>query len=234
MNTLLTPEDMEQWGWRVPFLIGGVLLPIGVWVRSRIVETPVYIAAKESDAPSPSARTSTMLVLRAIVLMAAPVAGPYLLFTYFATYAVTFGGLTQGQALWSNTIGLIIVMLFTPLMGAWSDRIGRRPMLPRSISLLPGLVGLFIFKISQPRCRASSRSCVAGRARRRRRCLPRRMLGHCDGTCSDPRALAPAVDRLGAVGIALAGGFAPFIATWLIAWTGSTLRPPITSSPWRW
>jgi MHS family proline/betaine transporter-like MFS transporter len=223
MNTLLTPEDMAQWGWRVPFLIGGVLLPIGVWVRSRIVETPLYIAAKESNAPSPSARTSTTLVLRAIGIMAAPVAGPYLVFTYFATYAVTFGGLTQGQALWSNTIGLIIVMLFTPLMGAWSDRIGRRPMLlTASAFFLVGGPFIFDFAASMPGFIAIMQLQVGLGV------VIAVFHGVCPVTVTElfpTRGRSLLLSIAYAVGIALAGGFAPFIATWLIAWTGSNTAP---------
>src|SRR3954453_2944850 len=42
MNTLLTPEQMDAWGWRVPFLIGGILGPVGLWMRRTIDETPAY------------------------------------------------------------------------------------------------------------------------------------------------------------------------------------------------
>lgn len=223
MNTLLNPEDMAQWGWRVPFLLGGVLLPVGIWLRGRMEETPMYVAAKRSSAPSPSARTSIALVLRAIGIMAAPVAGPYLVFTYFATYAVKFGGLTQAEALWSNTIGLVVVMLFTPLMGAWSDRIGRRPMLLAATTFfLAGSHFIFGFAASMPGF-MSILLLQAGLGV---------VIAVFHGVC--PVAVTELFPTRGrslllslayAVGIALAGGFAPFIATWLIAWTGSTAAP---------
>src|ERR1043166_5975651 len=46
MNTVLTPEQMDAWGWRVPFLLGGILGPVGLWMRRTIDETPAYTKSK--------------------------------------------------------------------------------------------------------------------------------------------------------------------------------------------
>lgn len=223
MNTLLTPEEMADWGWRLPFLLGGILLPVGIWLRSRIEETPAFLAARRSNAPAPSARSSTALVLLAIAFMAAPVGCQYLVFTYLATHVVKFGGLSQAEALWSNTIGLTMVMFCTPLMGALSDRVGRRPMLLAVtgfflvgswfifsfVALSPGFVAIMLMQ-------AGLGIVVA--------------IFH--GVC--PVAVTELFPTRGrslllsvafALGIALAGGFAPFIATWLIAATGSSTAP---------
>ncbi len=223
MNTLLTPEEMADWGWRLPFLLGGILLPVGIWLRSRIEETPAFLAARRSNAPAPSARSSTALVLLAIAFMAAPVGCQYLVFTYLATHVVKFGGLSQAEALWSNTIGLTVVMFCTPLMGALSDRVGRRPMLLAVtgfflvgswfifsfVALSPGFVAIMLMQ-------AGLGIVVA--------------IFH--GVC--PVAVTELFPTRGrslllsvafALGIALAGGFAPFIATWLIAATGSSTAP---------
>src|SRR5437868_4264620 len=56
MNTLLTPEQMDAWGWRVPFLLGGILGPVGLWMRRTIDETPAYMKAKVT--PPPAAASS--------------------------------------------------------------------------------------------------------------------------------------------------------------------------------
>jgi MHS family proline/betaine transporter-like MFS transporter len=42
VHTILTPEQMDAWGWRVPFLLGGILGPVGLWMRRTIDETPAY------------------------------------------------------------------------------------------------------------------------------------------------------------------------------------------------
>src|ERR1041384_4301780 len=50
-NTVLTPEQMDTWGWRVPFLLGGLLGPVGMWMRRTIDETPAYTKAKATPQP---------------------------------------------------------------------------------------------------------------------------------------------------------------------------------------
>src|SRR3954469_25920171 len=56
-NTILTPEQMNDWGWRVPFLVGGLLGPVGIYMRRTIDETPAYARvaqAKATPASGPS------------------------------------------------------------------------------------------------------------------------------------------------------------------------------------
>ncbi|MEO8164511.1 MAG: MFS transporter, partial [Betaproteobacteria bacterium] len=63
-STVLTPQDMESWGWRIPFLLGGILAPVGIYMRRNIDETPAFRKAQfkvthkqatDTAAPSPSA-----------------------------------------------------------------------------------------------------------------------------------------------------------------------------------
>lgn len=42
VSTLLSPEQMNDWGWRIPFILGGVLLPVGIWTRRHVDETPAF------------------------------------------------------------------------------------------------------------------------------------------------------------------------------------------------
>ena len=50
LNSLLTPAQMAEWGWRIPFLVGGILGPIGLYMRRTIEETPHYERVKDGSA----------------------------------------------------------------------------------------------------------------------------------------------------------------------------------------
>lgn len=134
MNTLITPADMEAWGWRVPFLIGGILGPIGLYMRRTIEETPKY---REVTGEVPSStpeedidRTSPwILALRAIGFTIVWTVCFYVLLNYMPTWTQKYMKLTPQAALWSNTVGLLVLMIAIPFMGHLSDRLGRKPLL---------------------------------------------------------------------------------------------------------
>ena len=134
MNTLITPADMEAWGWRVPFLIGGILGPIGMYMRRTIEETPKYrevtgeipptISEEEADKTSP-----WILAFRAIGFTVVWTVCFYVLLNYMPTWTQKYMKLSPQAALWSNTVGLFALMLAIPFMGRLSDKLGRKPLL---------------------------------------------------------------------------------------------------------
>ena len=129
VNTVLMPDQVASWGWRIPFLLGGLLVPVGFCMRRTIDETPAYRkSAQESPAaaagPAPfrlAARAFGFTVLWTVVF--------YIYLTYMPTFTKSYARLSSAEALWSNTIGLIVLIVAIPLMGAFSDRVGRRPLL---------------------------------------------------------------------------------------------------------
>ncbi len=222
LNGVLSPEQMADWGWRVPFLLGGAILPVAIWLRAHMGETPLYLAARRQ----PAARTNTVPRLGlAIGLIAGPVAAQYLLFTYLAAFAVRHGGLAESAALAANTAALAVLMVCTPAMGALSDRIGRRPLLAAaSVAVLLAAGPAFACVGAAPGI-GTVLAIQAGLA------LVVAMF-HGAGPVAvaelfptQGRALLVSV-AYGA-GVALAGGFAPFAATWLIGRTGSTTSPAL-------
>jgi len=129
MNTIFTPDQMDAWGWRVPFLLGGILGPIGLWMRRTIDETPAY--AKITAAPVPTASTESGLAMaaRAFGFTIVWTVCFYILLSYMPTYTQKYVKLSASAALWANTVGLLVLMLGIPIMGMLSDRIGRKPLL---------------------------------------------------------------------------------------------------------
>jgi len=130
-NTVLTPDQMNDWGWRVPFLLGGILGPVGMWMRRSIDETPAYMKAKA--APQPAATTDGeepwVMAARAFGFTIVWTVCFYVLLSYMPTYTQKYVKLSAADALWANTIGLLVLTVCIPIMGALSDKWGRKPLL---------------------------------------------------------------------------------------------------------
>lgn len=226
LNALLDVEQMTQWGWRIPFLIGGLVLPVALLLRWQLRETPAYLdyranarAARKTARVAGNIRRLGM----ASCLIAGPVACQYLFFTYMASFAVRHGGLSQAAALASNALGLAVLVILIPLTGAWSDRLGRRPLLAAaSLAIAAAAAPVFAIVGSVPGMPAVllTQACMAALI----------ALYHGSGPAAVVE-LFPMQDRVlmvslsYAVGVALFGGFAPFAAVWLVDATGSTLAP---------
>ena len=129
-NTILSPEQMNDWGWRVPFLLGGILGPVGLWMRRTIDETPAYKKAVAAPVPAATGEaTPLVMAARAFGFTIVWTVCFYVLLSYMPTYTQKYLKISASMALWANTIGLLVLMLFIPIMGALSDKIGRKPLL---------------------------------------------------------------------------------------------------------
>jgi MHS family proline/betaine transporter-like MFS transporter len=127
LNSILTPAQMAEWGWRIPFLVGGILGPIGLYMRRTIEETPHYERVK--DAPLAGSRSGFSLAATAFGFTVVWTVAFYVLLTYMPSWTGKYMKLTAAQALWSNSIGLVALVIAIPIMGHLSDRYGRRPLL---------------------------------------------------------------------------------------------------------
>ena len=128
LNTLLSQEQMSSWGWRVPFLLGGILGPVGLYMRRSMRETPVYEAASR-ERPTQPTESGLGLAARAFGFTIVWTVCFYVLLNYMPTYTQKYLKLSASAALWSNTVGLLVLLACIPLMGRISDRLGRKPLL---------------------------------------------------------------------------------------------------------
>jgi MHS family proline/betaine transporter-like MFS transporter len=220
LSSLLSTQQMEDWGWRVPFLLGGILAPVGFYMRRSIGETPAFERAREAPAP---AAAPAALAAKAFGFTVLWTTAYYVLLAYMPTFTQKIVGLSRSQALWSNTLGLLVLVVAAPLMGAASDRIGRKPLLLGCCAVFLALsYPLFHLMLAHQRLA----SVVAVQA----------VFGLIIAMFSGPGPAAIAEifptrvrSTWMSVGYSLAvaifGGFAPFIATWLIGATGSPLSP---------
>lgn len=129
--TLLPEDQLLAWGWRVPFLFSFVLLGIGLYLRYRIAESPVFLELQQT-APRGGLPLAVLLrrhwkrVVWGVAIAAGPFCGQGVLFIYIASYATSIG-YTRPEALFAVTVGTIISVATAALFAALADRIGRRP-----------------------------------------------------------------------------------------------------------
>ena len=169
LSTWLSPAALEAWGWRIPFLFGGLLGPIGLYMRRNIEETPPFKAAVQArtDRGIASAPNGWRLAARAFGFTVLWTIAYYIFLSYMPTFLQKHAGLDRAQALWSNTLALLVLVAAVPAAGALSDRIGRKPLLLASCAaFLAAAVSVVCDVIVEPfaadcDCRASSVRCGA-------------------------------------------------------------------------
>ena len=130
MTSLLTPEQFEAWGWRVPFLSSVVLIIVGYVIRRSVDESPVFkemqLRKAESSAPlGQLMRTNKREVVLAALIFAGNNAAGYLVIAFFASYGTKVLGMPRSETLAASLIGGLGWLIFT-MFGGWiSDRLGR-------------------------------------------------------------------------------------------------------------
>ena len=117
MNTLLDPAAMESWGWRVPFLLGGILGPVGMWMRREIDETPAYRRVQAAGEAGAREDSGWLLAARAFGFTIVWTVCFYVLLNYMPTWTRQYMKLTPQAALWANTIGLFVLLVVDSLHG---------------------------------------------------------------------------------------------------------------------
>src|SRR5215211_98633 len=139
------PEDQFlAWGWRIPFLLSIVVVAVGLYVRLRILETPVFTHVKEThtEVQTPAmevVRSQPRNLLVAIGARFSENGNAYIIQTFALTYVATKVGVPQNTALLGVLISAALGLFAIPAYGALSDRVGRRPV------YLAGSVFLLLF-----------------------------------------------------------------------------------------
>jgi MFS family permease len=121
----------KAWAWRIPFLVSLVLVAIGLWIRLKVMETPLFsrLAARQAVAKVPVAEVIRghwkEIIYSAFLRMSEQ--APFYLYTTFAlTYIKTHLGLAQSLALGAVSVGAAFELFLIPTFGHLSDRLGRR------------------------------------------------------------------------------------------------------------
>lgn len=131
--TLLPHEAFMTWGWRVPFILSALLVIFGLWIRKGIEETPSFkrIQQRGGGPKLPIAHTlryhwrEVLIALGAKVVETAPF---YIFATFIVSYATSNLNYSETATLNAVMIGTIITTVLMPVMGRWSDKVGRKPL----------------------------------------------------------------------------------------------------------
>ena len=128
------PEDaLYGWGWRIPFLISGVVLALAYFVRAHLDETPAFEESKETGqlqaVPAVGVlRTQGTDVLRVFLITFFSVVQSIMM-VYALNYASNVVGLDRSRMLLVNAVAMAVSMAAIPLLAVLSDRVGRKPVL---------------------------------------------------------------------------------------------------------
>jgi len=224
----LLPEDQFlAWGWRVPFLLGIVLTGVGLFLRLKILESPLFAAA---IAKKPAEGLPLLEVLRRhprniALAMGARIAENafYYFFTVFClSYGTQYLGLTRELLLEGVLLGAVAHLLATPLFGALSDVLGRKPVYLGGAVFLAAFAFPFFWMVERREPEWVWWAIVIG------------MIGH--AAMYGPQAaflselFGTRVRYTGAslgyqLAAPLSGGIAPLVATSLLVWSDGEVWP---------
>ncbi|MBY0509263.1 MAG: MFS transporter [Rhodospirillaceae bacterium] len=130
----LNDADLSSWGWRIPFLVGAALAS-SVWImRATMQESPEFERQRAAGTTPARPLRYTLAhhrrgIFRAFAISALGSITYYVGITYVPAFLSSAGAFTEGASLWLSTAAAVAVVLVTPVVGAASDRFGRKPVL---------------------------------------------------------------------------------------------------------
>lgn len=133
LQAVMPVRDLESWGWRIPFAIGGLLAVAVYFIRRGLSETQSFTDAQATPSPKSSGwvlfRDHPKAAFTVIALTAGGTLAFYAYSTYMQKFLVNTSGFSREAATEIMAAALLIYMLLQPVAGALSDRIGRKPLM---------------------------------------------------------------------------------------------------------
>jgi MHS family proline/betaine transporter-like MFS transporter len=224
VTTLLTHQQLLDWGWRIPYMFGLLVGPVGLYIRSRMAETPEFLGVTKPPTLPIRAllhrhRIPVLLAFGASIISNSS----YYLLLYIPTYAVRTLHLPAYTGFAATLVGGVALAVFSVIAGHWSDKVAR-PRIMLAMAWLFALAAYPTFWLMVAHPSLATAMFAVG--------FLNLIKGGYSGVLPSLLAEQFPVDSR-AVGIAFSysmsvtifGGFAPFVATWLIASTGDPLSP---------
>ena len=226
LNATLTAEQIGAWGWRIPFAFGLLIGPVGIYIRSHVDETPDFAAtAAGVQASTPIRELFTQQWLNILIATGLVATSPSLnyMISYTPTYAVKQLGLPQWIGFAGALVGAVMLMVVAPVVGHWSDSVGRTPIM-RAVAAAVFLLMLpaFALLISAPSLLVviAVLALIGGLKASFSAALPALM-----SEIFPVRTRSTGMNISYNIGVTLFGGFAPFWIETLIAATHTPIAP---------
>lgn len=227
LEAVLSEPSMDSFGWRIPFLIAGVLGVVGLYIRLQLRDTPEFEELREKGevATSPlreALRTSWRPILQIAGLVVIHNVGFYIVFTYLPTYFTETLEFTKVDAFVSIAVASVVAMILIPPLGALSDRIGRKPL------LFSGAIGFAVF--AYPLFLLLNSGSLAAAVTAHAALAAIESVFVSASLAAGAELFATRVRSSGYsigynVSVAVFGGTAPYVATWLVDRTDNQIAP---------
>lgn len=132
LTSTLSDDALHSWGWRAAFIVGGLLGLVGLWLRLSVEDTQSFNETRDSGRSRKNPLTAMFrehpgAALRVVGITIAGTLTYYIWITYLPTYAHIATGIPLDQALLSQTICLAVFITLLPFVGKLSDKVGRKP-----------------------------------------------------------------------------------------------------------
>lgn len=227
LETWLSETAMDSYGWRIPFMIAGLLGVVGLYIRLKLGDTPEFQSLRESGEVSESplreaVTTSWRPILQIIGLVVIHNVGFYIVYTFLPSYFTETLEFSKVDAFWSITIASLVGIVAIPPLGALSDRIGRKPL------LITGAVAFAVaayplFLLLNTGSLAAAIAAHAGLAAIESVFVSASLAAGAELFATRVRSSGYSIGYN--VSVALFGGTAPYVATWLVSRTGNDIAP---------
>jgi MHS family proline/betaine transporter-like MFS transporter len=228
LHSSLDENSLNTWGWRVPFIVGSFLGPFALYLRTRVPETPAFtrIMAAHEAIRVPLKKLFAQhggALATAIGISAISVTLQYMYVVFLPTYATQTLKIDQQAAFYTSAIGSVINISLLPVMGALSDRIGRRVMILGCAFLsFATTYPLFVLLVHFPSPTGLLAVQVASNI------IQPIFTGAITAILAElfvTKVRYTALSLSYAISVITFGGFSPFIATFLVRTTGDLLSP---------
>ncbi|MBV7491269.1 MFS transporter [Pseudomonas sp. PDM30] len=225
LSSSLPPEALESWGWRVPFALGMLVIPVGIYIRRHLKET----AAEQGHEAFSSVRVIftgyRRLIVTGVLLVIGSTASSYIVLDYMTNYTVTVLHLPMTMGTTAACLGALVQISLSIWAGRLSDRIGRRRTIALgSIPMLLLIYPAFMLMNQFPTLGMLLAVSLVTTLLLVLITVPTLVLV----TELFPRAIrATGLSIIYCLGVSVFGGFAQFFATGLIGLTGNNNAPAL-------
>jgi len=223
----LSEATLESWGWRLPFVFGALVVPVGLYIRRHLDET---VEAHDSEEAALGSVAAVFGVYRrqlvaGVLLVIGGTAANYIVLNYMTNYAVTVLKMPLGTGIWAGVAAACVQLALSAAAGRLSDKVGRKPAILWSrLPMLLLIYPAFMLMNAQPSLGVLLAVVVALSVLLVFNSVPSVVMLP---ELFPRRARATGMSVVYCIGVLVFGGFAQFFATWLIRLTGNPNAPAL-------